>query len=179
MNKKYLLFSGLFAALMLFAFPAERASAQCRLCTDAEKQELKDKKTNNGKALHISITTSLDFDRLALTGPSGGAVTLDPDSGNRLVTGELRGLGGMWLSGTAEITGDPGRVVRIDLPSEVILRAPGGGQAELESLQTNLGASPRLDANGRLTFAFGGRLRVDGNAAGDYRGRIRITVNYD
>jgi len=179
MNKNYLLFSAFLSAIFLFAFPVESAAAQCRLCSDAEKQEKEDKKANNGKALHISITTSLDFDRLALTGPSGGAVTLDPDSGNRLVTGELRGLGGMWLSGTAEVTGEPGRVVRIDLPSEVVLRAPGGGKAELESLQTNLGASPRLDASGRLTFSFGGKLRVSGNAAGDYRGRIRITVNYD
>lgn len=179
MTKSYLFFSGLFAGLLLTVLSMDSAAAQCRLCSDAEKAENAKEKANNGKALHISIETALDFNRLALTGPSGGAVTLDPDSGSRLVTGELRGLGGMWLSGNAVVTGEPGRVVRIELPTGVTLRAPGGGTAELESLETNLGASPRLDSSGRLTFAFGGKLRVSGNAAGDYRGRIRITVNYD
>ncbi|WP_164118429.1 DUF4402 domain-containing protein [Sphingorhabdus sp. Alg239-R122] len=158
--------------------PAPNALAQCRLCSDSEKaKESKEKKPS--KALHINITTALDFDRLALTGQSGGEVELDPYNGQRNFRGEVEGLGGMWLSGEAVITGEPGRGIRITLPAQVTLRAPGGGKAELMSMETTLPAAPQLDATGRLTFAFGGRLRVDGNASGHYRGRIRITANYE
>ena len=37
---------------------------------------------------------------------------------------------------------------------------------------------PQLDAAGNLTFRFGGRLRVSGDADGDYRGDLPITVEY-
>jgi len=37
---------------------------------------------------------------------------------------------------------------------------------------------PRLDSGGKLTFRFGGRIRVTGNADGDFRGDLPITVEY-
>ena len=36
----------------------------------------------------------------------------------------------------------------------------------------------RLDANGVLEFAFGARLTSQGGRGGDFRGRIRIHVDY-
>ncbi len=158
--------------------PAPDALAECRLCSDSEKAK-HNKENKPNKALHINITTALDFDRLALTGQNGGEVELDPYNGQRNFRGEVEGLGGMWLSGEAVITGEPGRGIRITLPAQVTLRAPGGGKAELMSMETTLPAAPQLDATGRLTFAFGGKLRVDGSASGHYRGRIRITANYE
>ncbi len=85
----------------------------------------------------------------------------------------------MWLSRKAELTGEPGRLLRIELPAQITLSTPGGGRAELENLATDLSAAPRLDANGRLNFSFGGKLRVSGDASGHYRGRVRITAQYD
>ena len=37
---------------------------------------------------------------------------------------------------------------------------------------------PRLDSAGNLTFRFGGRLHVSGDAEGDYRGDLPITAEY-
>jgi hypothetical protein len=37
---------------------------------------------------------------------------------------------------------------------------------------------PRLDSAGNLSFRFGGRLLVTGNADGQFRGDLPITVEY-
>ena len=57
--------------------------------------------------------------------------------------------------------------------------AADGSTAELEKLETNLPALARLDQAGRLVFAFGGKLRVRGDASGQFRGRIAITADYE
>lgn len=176
-------FVRLFLAAFAFivAIPAldiAPAAAQCRLCSDAEKADnAKDEKTK--KELEIVISTGLDFDTLTLTDASGGEATLDPRSGSRRVQGSMEGLGGMWLSGKAELTGEPGSAVRITLPGSVTLSSPSGGTATLDTLETDLPVTPRLDENGNLSFSFGGKLRVSGNATGQFRGRIYITADYD
>ena len=43
---------------------------------------------------------------------------------------------------------------------------------------TDLPAAPRLDSAGSLSFRFGGRLVVNGDADGQYRGDLPITVEY-
>ena len=47
-----------------------------------------------------------------------------------------------------------------------------------EEVTTDLPSLPRLDGSGRLTFRFGGRLHVRGDAEGDYYGDLPITVEY-
>jgi hypothetical protein len=37
---------------------------------------------------------------------------------------------------------------------------------------------PRLDSAGKLSFRFGGRIRVSENSDGDFRGELPITVEY-
>jgi hypothetical protein len=37
---------------------------------------------------------------------------------------------------------------------------------------------PRLDSSGTLTFRFGGRIRITGDADGDYRGDLPISAEY-
>ena len=155
------------------------ASGQCRLCDGNSESFGTEKAKKPEKAIRITITAGLNFDRLALTGQGGGEVSLDPVSGQRIVRGDIEALGGMWLSGSAEVTGSPGRIVRIMLPQTVVLTAPGGATATLEQMDTNLSATPRLDNDGRLVFSFGGRLVVRGNVAGQFRGRIPVTADYD
>lgn len=179
MAAKFLLFGALMAPC-LSILPGQ-AHAQCRLCaTSAEPHSVS--RAASGKPeipLQIEITTDLDFSRLALLGSSGGVVSIDPMSGDRQIRGGIANLGGMALHGEGRLTGEPGRSVRIYLPERIQLSAPNGSTAELERLETNLPELARLDQTGRLTFAFGGQLRVRGDASGQFRGRIAITADYE
>ena len=58
------------------------------------------------------------------------------------------------------------------------LRSPDGAEAELSDFVTDLPAVAMLDANGVLEFAFGARLTSQGARGGNFRGRIRIRVDY-
>jgi hypothetical protein len=49
----------------------------------------------------------------------------------------------------------------------------------LDDVKTDLPALPRLDAAGNLSFRFGGKLLVTGDADGQYRGDLPITVDYE
>jgi len=82
------------------------------------------------------------------------------------------------MVGTVVVRGQSGRAVRVDLPTRIELFALGGGRVTLDQVETDLPSMPRLDSAGNLTFRFGGRLRVTGDAEGDYRGDLPITVEY-
>ena len=64
------------------------------------------------------------------------------------------------------------------LPATVDLEGGNGRTARVTGLVTDLSAVPRLGADGRLQFRFGGRLQIAGLDDGDYRGRIPVTVEY-
>ncbi|WP_321326298.1 DUF4402 domain-containing protein [uncultured Parasphingorhabdus sp.] len=176
---KFLLSMALFCVTL--AVPPAQLQAQCRLCaTSAGTDSVSD--TASGKTeipLQIEITANLDFSRMALLSRSGGVVSIDPTSGDKHIQGSIANLGGMALHGEGRLTGEPGRSVRIFLPERIQLSAPNGSTAELEQLETDLPALARLDPSGRLTFAFGGQLRVRGDASGRFRGRIAITADYE
>lgn len=158
----------------------DSAAAQCRLC--AAKPVTASSAGSNAATetpLNIQITANLDFSRLALLSRAGGEVELDPQSGQRRITGGLTDLGGLSLHGEGRLTGEPGRLVRVQLPERITLSAPNGSTADLIKLDTDLPAQARLDRDGRLTFSFGGKLRVTGNASGQFRGRIAITADYE
>lgn len=158
-----------------------QSHAQCRLCAASPEAH----SLSNGVSgkpeipLQIEITADLDFSRMALLSNSGGVVSIDPVSGGKHFRGSVANLGGMALHGEGRLTGEPGRNVRIFLPERIQLSAPNGSTAELEKLETNLPELARLDHTGRLTFAFGGQLRVRGDASGRFRGRIAITADYE
>tara|TARA_R110001606_G_scaffold8700_2_gene38259 strand:+ start:289 stop:834 length:546 start_codon:yes stop_codon:yes gene_type:complete len=163
------------------AFQPAELQAQCRLCA-ASTQTDSLSKAVSGKPeipLQIEITANLDFSRMALLSSSGGVVSIDPMSGNKQIRGSIANLGGMALHGEGRLTGEPGRSVRIYLPERIQLSAPNGSTAELERLETNLPTLARLDPSGRLIFAFGGQLRIRGDASGSFRGRIAITADYE
>ncbi len=134
---------------------------------------------NKARPLNIEIRSSLDFSRATSTGASGGSIAIDPDSGARTVSGEIVDLGGAPFAGSAVITGEPGRAVRLEMPSTIRLTSATGGSIEITNLRTNLSPAPRLDMYGRLEFAFGGDLILKGNVSGQFRGRIPITAEYE
>lgn len=127
--------------------------------------------------LHVDVETQLDMGRIAV-GASGGEVELDPLTGARRLRGDVVDLGGFAVTGVVTVRGEPGAEVRVFLPATVDLESGSGRTARVVGLSTDLGAAPRLGADGRLVFRFGGRLQVAGLGDGDYRGRIPVTVEY-
>jgi hypothetical protein len=53
-----------------------------------------------------------------------------------------------------------------------------GGQISFDDVVSDLPSIPHLDSGGTLSFRFGGRLTVTGDADGEYRGDLPITVEY-
>ncbi len=143
--------------------------------SDAFGRESDDK----ARPLNIEIRSSLDFSRATATGTSGGSIAIDPNSGARTVSGDIVDLGGSPFAGSALITGEPGRAIRLEMPSTIRLTSATGGSIEITNLRTNLSPAPRLDMYGRLEFAFGGDLILKGNVSGQFRGRIPITAEYE
>lgn len=153
--------------------PARAAPPPCQLCVS----ETEGAAARAARPIHIDIDTAIDFATAAHTGAGRGTITLDPRTGQRSFSG-LIGLGGAALRGTVVITGEPFRRVNVELPAMISLNAAGGGKAEIVDFRTTLSPDPRIGADGRLSFSFGGRLSVRDGATGDFRGRIQIRAEY-
>ena len=174
MSRKPLLLTGLALAAGIATVPATPATAQCRLCdtpTTAPGERAGD------APISLEVETSLDFDRLILLGIGEGSATLLPN-GSRSVSGVIGDISGRAMVGKAVIQGEAGRAVRIDLPPRIELHSLSGGQIVIEDIVSDLPGATRLDSSGTLHFRFGGRLRVSGDAEGEYRGDVPITVEY-
>ena len=159
---------------MGFAAPAlpQDAGAPCRLCDSPAPDDAKP-----GSPVSLDIEATLDFDRLILAGKGEGSAQLSPDGG-RSVTGSITAIGARAMVGEVTIRGEPGRIVRVSLPDSIELYGLAGGTIRLESIRSDLPPMPRLDADGRLSFRFGGILRVSGDLDGEFRGDVPIDVEY-
>ena len=162
------------AAAALVAGSATALPAQCRLCaqptTSASALDADD-------GLTIDIETSLNFDRLVLSAAGQGAALVRPD-GSSQAQGSIAAVSGRAMVGTAKVHGTAGRAVRVELPSRIDLYSTSGGRIGLDELTTDLPEIPKLDGAGNLSFHFGGRVTVTGDADGNYRGEMPITVDY-
>lgn len=169
------LFSLALGGALGLASPAwpQDVSAPCRLC-DAAVDASGDKPAAPVK---LDVETSLNFDRVILAGGGDGSAELGPDGG-RNVGGSIAAIGARAMVGEVVIRGEPGRLVRIELPRRIELFGLSGGTIRLESIRSDLPPMPRLDGNGRLSFRFGGTLRVSGDLDGNFRGDVRIDVEY-
>lgn len=150
------------------------ARAQCRLCAAPATQRVAPDARDN---IRLEIETSLNFDQLVLFGEGEGSALLKPD-GSRTANGSIANVSPRAMVGSATIRGEPGRIVRIDLPPRIELYSLGGGTISFDQVTSDLPALPRLDSAGRLSFRFGGRIRIRGDAEGDYRGDLPITAEY-
>jgi hypothetical protein len=148
--------------------------AQCRLCDQPTDARPEDSPNDN---LQLQIETNLNFDRLILSGAGAGAVTIRPN-GSSGAEGIVAAVGPRAMVGTVLVHGDPGRAVRVELPRRIELYSLGGGRITLDDVGSDLPAAPRLDAAGNLSFRYGGRLLVSGDADGQYRGDLPISVEY-
>lgn len=164
-----------FVALLTgLVLPAAPVGAQCRLCGPGERLTVEEAPA---VPVRLEVETSLDFDKLVLLGSAGGIARLGPD-GSRLTSGAVEALSPRAMTGEVVIRGEPGRIVRVSMPSRIELFGVGGGQLTIQGLISDLPSNPRLDRDGRLRVRFGGELLIAGDAEGDYRGDIAITVEY-
>ena len=164
----------LLAASAAAAATSWPADAQCRLC---RKPTTTREESANGDDIRLEIETSLNFDRLIMYGQGQGAAVIRPD-GSSSVEGSVTNVSPRAMVGTAVVHGAPNRAVRIELPRRIDLYSLGGGKISFEDVTSDLPSLPRLDAAGDLTFRFGGRVRISGDADGEYRGDLPITVEY-
>ena len=134
--------------------------------------------TREERPLNIEIESGLQFGRMALRGRDDGGAHLDPQTGERRIDSNMINLGGSTFQGRARVTGEPLRPVRIELPTTALLRSSDGAEARLSDFVSDLPPVAMLDQNGVLEFAFGARLTSQGSRGGDFRGRIRIRVDY-
>ena len=163
------------ASVLVLATPAssQEVGAPCRLCNPEDKAA----EEKPAAPVSLAVDARLDFDRLILAGSGSGSAELRPD-GTRNVTGSITALSARAMVGEVTVRGEPGRQVRIDLPASIELLGLNGGSIRLESIRSDLPPSPRLDSNGQLRFRFGGVVHVTGDTDGDYRGDVRINVEY-
>ncbi len=173
MRRKLLLLPvlAIVAGMSALAVPA---GAQCRLCDTPTTTH--DEVSGDGP-VSLEIETSLDFDRLILLGAGEGTATLLPN-GERSVSGMVSDLSGRAMVGSAVVHGEAGRAVRVGLPARIELHSLSGGRITIEDIISDLSSGARLDSAGVLVFRFGGRLRISGDAEGEYRGDVPITVEY-
>jgi uncharacterized protein DUF4402 len=151
------------------------AIAQCRLCAQPTVAAPADALTNGD--VDLQIETSLNFDRLILSGSGPGAVTIRAD-GSSGVEGSVLQAGPRAMVGMVQVHGIANRSVRVEMPRRIDLFSLGGGRMTLDDITSDLPVAPHLDAAGNLSFRFGGRLIVSSESDGSYRGDLPITVEY-
>lgn len=176
MKQLFAAFVPICCALGVTVAPAPADAQQCQLCGDAPPAV---ESQAGDRALHINFNTDLEFARYAVLSDAGGYAELDPVTGTRRTFGGLGDMGGIAVTARVTLSGEPNRAVSVDLPSSIELRSSGGDRIELTHLTSTLPAQPRLDSAGRLEFRIGGRIDVDGRDFGDFRGRIRISAEYE
>src|SRR5438270_6554109 len=138
------------------------ADGQCRLCDQTSTQLPADSADGD---VQLSVETALDFDRLIFTGVGIGAATVRPD-GSSAAEGVVAAVGPRATVGTVLVHGEPGRALKVDIPHRIELYSISGGRITLDQVTTDLPPMPRLDSAGNLSFPFGGRLLVTGDADG-------------
>jgi hypothetical protein len=169
--KAFAILFGLGAAVTAAGWPA---GAQCRLCARPSTTR---EEPREGQQVDLRIETSLNFDRLILSGEGQGTAVIRPD-GSSSVQGAVGNISPRAMVGSATVHGEPGRAIRVELPRRIVLYSLSGGQITFDEMVSDLPSLPRLDSAGNLIFRFGGRLTVTGDAEGDYRGDLPITVEY-
>ncbi len=166
----------LILAVLACAFPLSGTTAVAQACQLCESAPAKDKTAL--RPLTVDITATLDFSTAVHTSRGAGSITIDARTGRRQLIG-LISLGGPALVGTVTITGEPFARIIVDLPGSIVLNSNLGAVADVTQIRSDLPPHPVIGQDGRLVFTFGGKLTVRDEAAGDFRGRIPITVDYE
>ena len=104
-----------------------------------------------------------------------GRVTIDPQTGDRLVMGDAGALSGPYGPAKFEITGAPNTSFFIELPVSVEL-TPGIVLTDFKSFPTLVG---HLDATGKATLQIGATLVLDAAVTpGSFSTSFDVSVGY-
>ena len=166
----------LISAMLAFALSLSGATAVAQTCQLCESAPSKTKAPV--RPLTVAIDATLDFSTAVHTDRGVGSITIDARTGRQQLIG-LISLGGPALVGTVTITGEPFARIVVDLPPSILLNSNLGAVADVTQIRSDLPPHPMIGPDGRLVFTFGGRLTVRDDAAGDFRGRIPITADYE
>lgn len=170
-------FAALAGGLALLTLSPSPAAAQCQLCPPDHSEAGGKKK--DLQPITIEIEASIDFARMGLMSTSqGGTAVIDPATGQRTITGSLLDLGGIPVTGTVIVRGEPKEHVAVDFPGSVLIYNSAGASYPLTGFTTTLMNNPKIGDDGTLRFTFGATLQVSGGAAGKFRGSVPITVEY-
>lgn len=167
-------FAASLAAAALIGGATAPVRAQCRLCSNPTTEIGQE---DGGSPIQLEVQTKLDFDRLVLLGDGSGSATLLP-SGETSASGSIATVSARAMVGSVTVRGQPNRAVRIDMPQRIELYSVAGASIAIDRIETDLPGAPTLDSAGNLSFQFGGRLQISGDAEGEYRGDVPITVEY-
>jgi len=125
--------------------------------------------------ISISAAGDMDFGTMVTTG-TAGTVTVTPAGARSSVNVDL--LGGVPSAASFDVTGEPGQVYSITLPSPATLTS-GGNTMTVDTFNHDAGATPTL-AGGSDTFNVGATLNVGATqAAGTYSDTFSVTANYN
>jgi hypothetical protein len=163
-----------FAAAGLLVSGSVPVRAQCRLCSTPTTELQQQDSTG---AIQLDVQATLDFDRLVLLGAGGGTATLAP-TGERSASGSVATVSASAMVGSVSVHGEPNRNIRVEMPPRIDLYSVNGAKIAIDHIETDLPGLARLDSAGDLDFRFGGRLQISGDAEGEYRGDVPITVEY-
>jgi hypothetical protein len=156
------------------AMPADLA-AQCRLCDTPVTERTDEDQTSR---IQLEVQALLDFDQVILLQSGGrGTARINPD-GSGASSGSVGMLSPRAMVGSVVVRGEPGKMVQLGLPTEIMLYGLRGGTIRLTRILSDVGTTPRLDSQGQLQFRFGGELQIEGEVEGDYRGDVPLTVDY-
>lgn len=162
------------SAALCVALPGA-ARAQCRLCESPTTSAVT--VHDEATALRLEVITKLDFDRLILLGEGRGSALVSAKGVTR-ASGSVAAVSGRAVVGELLIRGEPGRTVRLELPTSIVLFGMRGGTIRIDSLDHDLGSGPTLDSNGELRVRLGGEIQISGDVDGDFRGDIPVFVDY-
>ncbi len=125
--------------------------------------------------ISISAGANMDFGTVSPTG-TAGTVTVTPTGARSSVNVDL--LGGLPAAAAFDVTGGPGQVYFITLPSSTTLTS-GGNTMTVDTFTHDAGATPTL-AGGSDTFNVGATMHVGATQVeGTYSGTFAVTVNYN
>ena len=136
--------------------------------------------------MSVVKTSDLNFGNL-IAGTTNGTMTIDTRNGNSSVTGGVVQAGGATSRANFIIYGPRNQIVRIRIPSTILINRNGGGanmridQMSVGNANRSLGTNVvgRLSRTGVFDLTVGGRLRVNANQQqGAYSGTFDMTVDY-
>ena len=129
--------------------------------------------------LAIASTQDLDFGTI-LPGAAAGTVTINPNSGNRSVSGGATAAGGTPQRGEFVAVGNPNaQAVSVLDPGLTLTNGSGGTMTASLTLGGGGPGTFNFPGTGIRNFRVGGTLAVSANQAdGVYTGLYNLTVNY-